>query len=120
MRVALNNRGHRRARNVYVLRRDAGLLHLLRQEMSPRKLELLFFRVTREPNHFHAIAQRRLDRIEDVRGRHENHVREIESDVQIVVTKAVVLFRIEDLEQSGRRIAAKIGEMCQWLYSENP
>src|SRR5690349_23811086 len=52
---------------------------------------------------FHAVPQRRRDRIEDVRGGDEHHARQIERDVEVVVLEGVVLLRVEDLEQRDRK-----------------
>ena len=76
--------------------------------MPPRDLKFLFFGVTGEPDHFHAVAQGGLDRIEHVCCRHEHGVREIEDHAEIVVAEAVVLFRVEHFEQRRRRVAAKV------------
>jgi hypothetical protein len=85
--VLLNDRDERGFREVQILSRDPVFLHLLRHQMANGDLALLFFRVTREPDHFHPIAQRRLDRVENICGRHEDHVRQIKRDAEIVIAK---------------------------------
>ena len=98
--VALNHRQQRRSRNVEVARRDAVFFHLFWKQVPPGNLEFFFFRISGQPDHFHAISQSRLDRVENVGGRHENDVRQIERDAQIVIAKTVVLLRVEDFQQS--------------------
>ena len=98
--VALNHRQQRRSRNVEVARRDAVFFHLFWEQVPPGNLEFFFFRISGQPDHFHAISQSRLDRVENVGGRHENDVRQIERDAQIVIAKTVVLLRVEDFQQS--------------------
>ena len=48
------------------------------------------------------------DRIDQIRRRDEHHFGQIERHAQIVIGKGVVLFRVEHLQQGGRRVAAKI------------
>ena len=51
----------------------------------------------------------RRNRVGDVGRRDEQHLRQIELDVEIVIPERVVLRRIEHLEQRRRRIAAPVG-----------
>ena len=108
LRVLLNDRGERRLRNMHVARSDAVLFHLFRQQVAARNLALLFFRITGQTNHFHPVAQCGLNRVQHVGRRHEHHVREIESDAQIVIAEGVVLLRVKHFEERRRWIAAKI------------
>ena len=77
--------------------------------MAARDRHLLFGRVAVESDHFHAVEQRRRNRVGDVGRRDEQHLREIELDVEIVIAERVVLRRVEHLEQRRRRIAAPVG-----------
>src|ERR1043165_1435747 len=70
--------------------------------------QLLFLGVTRDFDHLHAIAKRRRNRIENVRRGNEQHLREIERHVKVVIAEHVVLLRIEHLQQRGGRIATEI------------
>ena len=85
--------------NMQIFGGDAVFFHLFRQQMSHRNLAFFFLRIAGETNHFHAIAQRRLNRVQHVCRRHEDHVRQIKRYAEIVVAEAVVLFRIENFEQ---------------------
>ena len=49
-----------------------------------------------------------MDRVEPVGRGDEQDVRKIEGQVEVVVGKGVVLLRVEDFEQRGGGIAAKI------------
>src|SRR5262245_11356749 len=80
-----------------------------RHEVIARDLYLLFLRVPRELDDFHAIAQRRWNRVEHIRGGDEKDAREIERDIEIVIAKRRILFRIEYFEKRRRRIAAEVG-----------
>src|SRR6202012_4851940 len=42
-------------------------------------------------------------------GRDEHHARQVQLQVQVVVAERVVLRRVQDLQQSGRRVAAPVG-----------
>ncbi len=77
---------------------DAVLFHLLRQNMPPDDLQLFLFGVTRQANHFHAVAQRRLNGVKQVGRRHKHDVRQIEWHAQVIVAEGKVLFRVEDFK----------------------
>src|SRR2546423_9446866 len=77
--------------------------------MSARDLQLLLLGVTGEADDLHSVAKGGLDGVEYVGRRHEHRVREVERDAEVVVAETVVLLRVENFEQSGRRVAAKIG-----------
>ena len=67
--------------------------------MPPRNRHLFLCRVAVEPDHFHAIDQRRGNRVGEVGCRHEEHLREIELHVEVVIAKRVVLSRVEYFEE---------------------
>ena len=78
---------------------DAVLFDLARDQEALRNLDLLFERVAREFDHFHAVAQRRRDRVDYVCRGDEQHTREIERNFEIVIAELAVLFRVEHFEQ---------------------
>ena len=84
-------------------------LDLTRPEMPARDRELLVAGVAVEADHLHAVEQRARDRLGDVRGRNEQHMRQVELDVEVMIAKRVVLSRVEHFEQRRRRIAAPVG-----------
>ena len=49
------------------------------------------------------------DRIEQVRRPDEQHLREVVGEIEVMVGEAVVLLRVEHLEQRRGRIAAEVG-----------
>ena len=83
-------------------------LELLGDQELLRDVELLLPRVAGDLEDLHAVAQRRRDRVHDVRGRHEHHLREIERHLQVVIGEGVVLLGVEHLEQRRRRVAAEV------------
>ena len=84
------------------------LAGLLGDQVGLRDPDLLFLRVSRQRDDFHPIAQRGGHRVDDVRGGDEQHAREVEGDVEIVVAECPVLLRIEHLEQRRGGIAAEV------------
>jgi len=84
-------------------------LPLPRPEVVAGDRGLLVDGVAVEANDFHAIEQRAGDRVRDVSGRDEEHVRQVELDVEVMVAERMVLRRVQHLEQRGRRVAAPVG-----------
>ena len=74
------------------------LLHLSRHEEATRDLDLLFEGVSGKLDHLHAVAQRRGDRVEQVRGGDEEHPREVEGHLEVVVAELAVLFGVEHFQ----------------------
>ena len=69
---------------------------------------LLVLGVAVDPDDLHPVEQGPRDRLGDVAGREEQHLGQVQVDLQVVVAERVVLGRIEDLEQRARRIASPI------------
>ena len=84
-------------------------LQLLRDEVLLGDAELLFLGVAGELDHVHPVEQRRRDRVELVRGADEEHLREVERKVEVVVAEGRVLLGVEHLEHRARRVAAEVG-----------
>ena len=70
-----------------LLGRQPVALDLARDQVAAGDLVLLLGRVAGELDHLHAVAQRRRNRLEDVRRRDEHHVREVERQVEVVVAE---------------------------------
>src|ERR1051325_4827405 len=70
--------------------------------------QLLFFGVTGDFEHLHPIAQRRRNRIENVRGGDEQHLGEVERHVEVMIAERVVLLWIEYFQQRRGRIATEV------------
>src|SRR6185436_16550127 len=77
-------------------------------QVALRDVQLLELRVTAELDDLHAVLQRNRDRVQAVRGGHEHHVTQIVVEIEVVIVEAVVLLRVEHLEQRGGRIPAEI------------
>ena len=92
-----------------LLLREAVRLDLLRHEVALRDPELLLVRVAGELDHVHPVEQRAADRVERVRGADEEHLREVERQVEVVVAEARVLLGVEDLEHRRRGVAPEVG-----------
>ena len=74
-------------------------LQLPRYQVTLGDLELLTFGIPGEVHRLHAIEQRPGDRLHEVRGRNEQHFREVERHAEVVVGERVVLSGIEHFEQ---------------------
>ena len=83
-------------------------LQLLRHEEALGNPHSLQLRVAGELDDLHPVAKRRRDRVEHVRRGDEQHLGQVERHLQVVVLEAVVLLRVEDLEQRRRRVAAEV------------
>ena len=95
-------------RDFQLLLAQAVILALLGEQKLLRDVEFFLFRVARERNHFHAIFEGGRNWVEQVRGRDEHHVRQIERHFQVVVAELGVLFGIKGFQQGGRRVAPEI------------
>jgi hypothetical protein len=62
--------------------------------MTTRDLQFLAFGVAGEAQNFQTVLQRGRDRVEHVRRRDEEDFGEIVFNVQIVILKRIVLFRV--------------------------
>ncbi len=91
-----------------VLHREAVGLELLLDEELFRDVDLLVEGVPGQPQHLHPVFEGRRDGVQDVRGRDEHDLGEIELGVQVVVEEGDVLLRIKDLQQRRGGVAPEI------------
>ena len=80
---------------------------------------LLLFAVALETDDLQPVEQSARDRVDDVRGREEEHRGQIELDLEVVVTEGVVLRGVEHLEQGGRGVAPVVGPDLVDLVEED-
>ena len=71
--------------------------------------DLLVLGVAVETDDLEAVEQRTRNRLDDVRGRNEQHLGKVELDLEVVIAERVVLGGIEDLEQRRRGVAPPVG-----------
>ncbi len=90
------------------VRLDAVLLDLARDEVALGDVDLFLLRVAGEFDDLHAVEQRAGDGVELVGGADEEHLREIERLVEVVVAEGVVLLGVERFEQRGRGVATEV------------
>jgi len=57
---------------------------------------------------FHSIAESRWNRIQNIRGRDEEHSGKIKRDIQVMIAESVILLGIENFQQRRCRVASKI------------
>src|SRR5581483_5130823 len=84
------------------------LFQLLGHQELPADVQLLLFDVARQLDNLHAVAQRGDDRVEDVGGGDEQHLREVVVDLQVVIGECRVLLRVQHFQQRRRRITAEV------------
>src|SRR5438034_7272034 len=87
---------------------QAVLLQLLRQEEARRDVHLLVLGVAGETDDLHPVAQRRDDRVLDVRRGDEDDLREVVGHLEVVVAERVVLLGVEHLEERRAWVAAEV------------
>ena len=83
----------------------AVLAELAGDEILPRDLPLLPLGVPGEFDHFHPIEQRTRNVLDEVGRGDEEDFAQVERHTQVVVHEAVVLGRVEHLEQGARRVS---------------
>jgi hypothetical protein len=88
--------------------REAVVRHLLGDEEAAGDRDLLGLGVAGEIDDLHPVAQGSGDRVEQVRGRDEEDLAEVEGDLEVVVLEAEVLLRVEHFEERRRRVAAEV------------
>jgi hypothetical protein len=88
--------------------------------MSLGDFEFLAFGVARQPQNLETILQGRRNRVQHVRRRDKENLREIVLDVEVVILEHVILFRIEHFEQGRARIAAEIrAELVDFIQQQH-
>ena len=107
-RVARGDQGDGAVADLDVFRRQPVFLNLPWRQIALGDFEFLPVAVTRQRNYVHAIPQRRRNRAELVGGRNKQDFRKIERQIEVMISEGVILFRVENLEQCRRRIAAVI------------
>ena len=84
-------------------------LQLAREQVVAGDDDLLVLGVAVERDQLHAVEQGLGDGFEDVGGGQEDHVAQVEFDLQVVVAEGVVLRRVEHFEEGGGRVAPEVG-----------
>ena len=74
-------------------------LELLGHQELLRDPQLLELGVAGQLDYLHPVAEGRRDGVEHVGGRDEEHLGEVERNLQVVVLEGEVLLRIEHLKQ---------------------
>src|SRR5579862_6351195 len=107
-RVVADDESNSLFRKFDLIATDAVLLDLAGNQVLEGNVDLLFFRVSLQFDDFHTVAQRLGNRVEHVGRGDEQHLRQVEGHVEIVVAEAEVLLRIERFQKRGARIAAEV------------
>ena len=83
-------------------------LRLFRNQVAFSDLRFFAFGITRQIQDFQAVLQRGRNRVQHIRRRNEKHLRQIVINVEIMIAERGILFRVENFQKRGGRIAAKI------------
>jgi hypothetical protein len=81
---------------------------LPRHEISLSNLKFFDLRVAWNIDHFHAVTKRRGNPFDIVCGSYENHMAQVERQVQVTINKLVVLTWIQHFQKGAGRIAADV------------
>ena len=95
------------------------LLQNARQQVPAGNLHLLLHKVAGNLNNLHAVQKRLRQCRQCVRSGNEQHVRQVEINVDIIIVEMAVLLRVEHLEQRGRRITFEIRTYLIHLVKED-
>src|SRR5436305_7641074 len=82
-------------------------------------MELLLFGIAGEFQYFHTVAQSRWYRLQSVGCRDKHHPGQVKSEVQVVIAEVIVLFRVQNFQQSRGRITAPVGSNFIDLVQHN-
>ncbi|OPZ86875.1 MAG: hypothetical protein BWY76_00743 [bacterium ADurb.Bin429] len=103
-----DDRLQRIRREVRFILRQAVFAALARHQVAFGDLQLFHFGVAGQADDFHAVLQRRRDGLQHVRGADEEHLGEVERNLQVVIAEGEVLRRVEHFQQRRRGVAAEI------------
>ena len=84
------------------------VLELTRDDVAARDMELVLLGVAGQPDDLHAVAEGWGHGVQDVGGRDEEDLRQVEGEIDVVVREGVVLRWIQHLEQCRSGVAPQI------------
>src|SRR5581483_10273065 len=101
------------AEDRFVLEGEAALgqpmgAELARNNMLLCDLELLMLEISGQLDDLHSVCKRQRNVIAHVRRRYEKDVAQVIIDFEVMIGKRMILFGVQDLEQSRTRIATKV------------
>ena len=95
----MNDRRNRVRIECHALGREAVLPQLLGDQKLSRDCQLLLVEITGEPDDLHAVAEWLGHLRKEVGRRHEQHLRKVVIDLEVVIVERTVLLRVEHLQQ---------------------
>src|SRR6266498_3043402 len=87
---------------------QAVFFKLARDKIAFGDLKFLGGGVAGQADDFETVAQSRMDRVKPVGGGDEEHLRQVEREVQVMIGETAILLRIEHFEQGGGWIAPEV------------
>ena len=98
---------------------QAVVLQLFGQQMPLGNVVLLHPRIAGQFDHVHTVQQRGRDGVQVIGRGDEEHIAQIKGNVQIVVLEALVLLRIQGLQQRGGRVAPEVaGQLVDLIQQQ--
>ena len=95
-------------------------LPLLGQQVALGDLQLFLAGIAGHLDDLHAVQQRPVDGVQRVGRGDEQHVRQVEGHLQVVVPEGVVLGRVQRLQHRGGRVAPHVpGQLVDLVQQEH-
>ena len=93
----------------YIFLGQAVFRYFFRHEKTFSDAYFLLIGITGKAEHFHSIEQWLWNGVQDIGGTDKKDIGKVVIDFQIMVVEIGVLFRIQNLQQSGGGVSSKIG-----------
>ena len=100
-RPTVTDRAQHAGRVLDLLPGDAGALQRLRNEVAASDVHFFLLDVTGQPDHFHAIEQRRRYGVHRVGRGDEHDRRNIEWQIEVMIAERVILLAVQNFQQGG-------------------
>ncbi len=107
--VVRGDLAQRRVGHRHLVGRQCGPVLLPGQQIVAGDRDLVVLGVAVDGHQFHPVQQRSGDVLDDVGGRQEHHIGQVQVQIQVMVAERVVLRRVEHLQQRRARITPVVG-----------
>src|SRR5690606_36658293 len=94
--------------DVHLVRGQSGQLPLLGQQVITGDRHLVVGGVPVQGDQLHPVQQRLRDVLDHVRRGQEDHVGQVQVEVEVVIAEGVVLRRVQHLQQGGAGVTAVV------------
>ena len=107
-RIIMDNGLKRLVCHFQILCLNSHIFHRLWKQMPPCNLEFFHRRISRKLNNFHTVQKRLRYRIRRVCRTDKQYIGKVIRHIQIMVSKIIILLRVQHLQQCTCRVAAEI------------